>query len=349
MTQFVPPQIWTRHGVLLGIRAGSSNKNISECLGVNLRTVQRIRKDFDESNGDYEGAAARKTHSARSDKKRTPEFVGEIQAMIDNDPSKSMRSIARDTGVSEFLIRQTVHEDIRYFSYKMRKGQFLSQAMKDKRKARAAKLLNKLKHPLLPNMLWVFSDEKNFCQDQMVNTQNNRWLAVSPKDVPRVMKNKYPANIMVFGVVTSDGDVMPPFMFPQGLRLNTDGYIKCLEEVVLPWIKGVAGERPYAWQQDSAPCHTSRRSLAWLSDNFSDHITPDMWPPNSPDCNPLDYYVWGAVERETNKTPCKTKDELKARIMATFNNLNKETVQKSCSRFRSRLEAVVEANGDFIE
>ncbi|QQP49659.1 Uncharacterized protein FKW44_010409 [Caligus rogercresseyi] len=25
-----------------------------------------------------------------------------------------------------------------------------------------------------------------------------------------------------------------------------------------------------------------------------------IWPPNSPDCNPCDYYLWGAVERDTN-------------------------------------------------
>ena len=38
---------------------------------------------------------------------------------------------------------------------------------------------------------------------------------------------------MVFGVVTSDGDVMPPFIFPHGLRLNMEANIKCLEELVL--------------------------------------------------------------------------------------------------------------------
>ena len=59
------------------------------------------------------------------------------------------------------------------------------------------------------------------------------------------------------------------------------------------------------------------------------------------------YYVWGEVEQET-PTPCNTKDELKAKSMSAFTNSNKETVQKSCRRFRSRLEAVVEANGDPI-
>ena len=35
-----------------------------------------------------EGTASRETHSTRSDNKRTPEFVGEIKTVIDNDLSK---------------------------------------------------------------------------------------------------------------------------------------------------------------------------------------------------------------------------------------------------------------------
>ena len=69
----------------------------------------------------------------------------------------------------------------------MQNGQFLSEAMK----ARGAmKLLNKLQYPKDPGMLWFFSDKKNFCQNQ----RNN---------VPRVMKTKFPATVMVFGVVLS--------------------------------------------------------------------------------------------------------------------------------------------------
>ena len=78
--------------------------------------------------------AAWKPHSDQSDKKRTPKFFGEIKTMINNDPSLSINSIARDIGMSEFLIRQVVHDNILYFSYKMRKYQFSSQAIKEKRK-----------------------------------------------------------------------------------------------------------------------------------------------------------------------------------------------------------------------
>ena len=56
--------------------------------------------------------------------------------------------------MSEFLASQVKHEDIPYFSYKMRKGQFLSQDVKDKKKEGTAKLFNKqasppTKHPLV--------------------------------------------------------------------------------------------------------------------------------------------------------------------------------------------------------
>ena len=148
---------------------------------------------------------------------------------------------AKNMGASEFLIRQVLHKNIWYFSSKMRKGKFLSHSMKDKRKDCIAKLLNKLKHPLQLNMLWFFSDEKNFLQDQMVNSQNS-WLTLSSQDVLILMKDKQPVHIIVFGVVTSNDD-NPPFTLPHGFRLNKEAYIKCLKVVVLSWIERTFAQR----------------------------------------------------------------------------------------------------------
>ena len=116
--------------------------------------------------------------------------------------------------------------------------------------------------------------------------------------------------------------------------------------MVLLWIEEVATGITYVWQKNVAPSYTSRRTQSWLWENFYDHITPNIWPPNSPDWSSLDYYVYGTVERETNKAPCNTKDELKTRIMAAFTDLNKEIDRKACRRVWSRLEAGVEANGN---
>ena len=93
-------------------------------LSIGLRTVQKIPKQLNKSNGDYKGTAAQKLPSNRSDKKRIPKFIGEILVMIHNDPNKSIRSIAKDMRISEFLISQIVHEEIQYFSNQMREGRF---------------------------------------------------------------------------------------------------------------------------------------------------------------------------------------------------------------------------------
>ena len=110
------------------------------------------------------------------------------------------------------------------------------------------------------------------------------------------------------------------------------------------WIERVAAGRFYVWQQDSAPCHTSRSTQL---ENFCDHITLDMRVHSSSDCYSFDYYVWDEAERDSNKTPCNTKDELKTKIIAALINLNKETVKGW--RFRFRLETEIKVNGYFFE
>ena len=117
-----------------------------------------------------EDTAIEKPHSDHSHQKRTPKFVAEIHITIDNDPSKSIGTLARNMGVSAgFFTSDLVHEDIQYFSYTMRRVQFLSQVMKDKRKDQVTKCLNELKHLLQLNILSFFSDEINFCQSVQIN------------------------------------------------------------------------------------------------------------------------------------------------------------------------------------
>ena len=83
-------------------------------------------------------------------------------------------------------------------------------------------------------------------------------------NVPRVMKTKFPAMVMVFGVVSSEGHIRPPHNFEVGLKVNTKVYLDVLKNVVIPWCNQVAGGRPWVWQQDSAQAHKSKETQAWL-------------------------------------------------------------------------------------
>ena len=83
-------------------------------------------------------------------------------------------------------------------------------------------------------------------------------------NVPRVIKTKFPATVMVLGVVSSEGHIMPPHIFEVGLKVNTKVYLDVLKSVVIPWCNRVAGGRPWMWQQDSAQAHKSKENQAWL-------------------------------------------------------------------------------------
>ncbi|QQP51456.1 Uncharacterized protein FKW44_012829 [Caligus rogercresseyi] len=137
-------------------------------------------------------------------------------------------------------------------------------------------------------------------------------------------------------------------------KANEDGnksYAKLAAEknVVKPWMDLVVNGRPYVFQQDSAPAHMSRETQAWLLGNLSYHWSPDLLPPSSPDCNPLDYFFRGMVENKTNKHAHNTLDSLRAAIVEEFANMKKDAVAKACGRFRHRLEMVVAADGGYIE
>ena len=92
------------------------------------------------------------------------------------------------------------------------------------------------------------------------------WIATNNRDVPSVMKTKFPATVMVFGMVSSEGHIMPPHIFEVGLKVNTKVYLDVLKSEVIPWCNQVAGGWPWVWQQDSAPAHKSKETQAWLQE-----------------------------------------------------------------------------------
>ena len=71
--------------------------------------------------------------------------------------------------------------------------------------------------------------------------------------------------------------------------------------------------------------------------------------PSSPDLNLLDYFVWSYIENITNMTSHNTKASLIAAICRVFTELPLALVEKTCSQFQIRIEAVIEAEGSYIE
>ncbi len=314
---------------LTNTKGMATNRDIADMLGVQIRVVQLIRERLNSGENPRDVIQRKKRAEGSRRTSRTEDFIKRVEARILEEPSMSMQALAKEFDVDRKTISRCIQQDLRCRSYRLQTGQFLSEAMKDRRLKKSKILHNKLKHPKEENMLWFFSDEKNFCQDQEFNRQNNRWIAMRPKDVPKIMQTKFPATVMVFGVISSEGHVMPPHIFETGLKVNTDIYLSVMEDVVLPWIKTIAGDRPWVWQQDSAPCHVSNCSLQWLTEHTHDFVSKDAWPPSSPDLNPMDYFYWGVLEARTNRAAHNTK--------ASLNETTSASWQAAVTRFQAAI------------
>ena len=175
------------------------------------------------------------------------------------------------------------------------------------------------------------------------------WIATNNRDVPRMMKTKFLATVMVSGMVSSEDHIMPPHIFEVSLKVNIKVYLDVLKSVVIPWCNQVASCRPWVWQQDSAPANKSKETQAWLQKECYDFVPFSHWPPFFLDLNPLDYFVWSYVEKITNMTSHNTKASLITAICRVFAELPPPLVEKACSQFRICIEAVIEAEGGYIE
>ena len=267
----MPSEVERRYAVIAALRAGRSAREIIDFFGYPRALVYRLKKAYDEADDKEDISGERKSHSRRSDSHRNEEFLSTLEGVIEDDPSKSMGALAKEMGVAKSTIHKAVHEDLDLISYKLRRRHLLTEKTKDTRLAKARALLNELKDESV-GMLRFFSDEKNFVQDMRVNVQNDRWLCSDPSDVPVVMRSKMPASVMILGVVSSDGDVMPLHIFQQGLRLNADGYIDVMKTIVVPWMNKTSAGRPYVFQKDSAPAHKAKKTQAWLLENVPHHV-----------------------------------------------------------------------------
>jgi len=50
------------------------------------------------------------------------------------------------------------------------------------------------------------------------------------------------------------------------------------------------------FQQDSAPVHRARDTIKLLQRETTAFISPDLWPLNSPDLNPVNYKICGVMQ-----------------------------------------------------
>ena len=93
--------------------------------------------------------------------------------------------------------------------------------------------------------------------------------------------------------------------------MKVDGryYHKVLpKKQMLPVMRHIAGDK-CVFQQGSAPAHRARKTVQLLQQQTPQFISPDLWPPNSPDLEVVDYRIWGWMQERVYKMLIRDTDE----------------------------------------
>jgi hypothetical protein len=139
----------------------------------------------------------------------------------------------------------------------------------------------------------IFSDESNY---QLINRKTIPY-------VRRMIHEKYDkkfcvkrvqgggGSIGIWGCISINGAGVCSCYSG---RMNTEFYIQTMENSLKPSIDLLYEDgNSLIYQQDNAPCHKSRASIAWFTEN---QVEVMDWPARSPDINPIEP-VWAMIDQ----------------------------------------------------
>ena len=123
-------------------------------------------------------------------------------------------------------------------------------------------------------------------------------------------------------------------------RLDSKAYIKVISGSIKTDGRRLGGNN-FIFQQDGAPCHTSKYSIAWLKRNGINSLP---WTPQSPDLNPIEH-LWEHIASQMDQKPCRNIEELKDLIFETWYSTKEEVTSNLVGSLPQHVRCVIKAKG----
>ena len=306
--------------VALSKHAKKSVREIGKELGIPKSTVGRIVK---RSNDNDDVTVKRRGRCGRKRKTTARDDQMIIRNSVKN-PRKTSVDLKRDlsdagVNVDSSTIRRRLIERGR-LARRPKKKQLLTPIMKKKRLQWAKK------HKKWGLQKWrqvIFSDESHF-EVQGYRSQYVRRSKGEPlQDGHIEQAPKHPPKKMFWGCFTFKGTGR---LIPVEGMMNSIKYKEILTKYLLPTVQVAFPEGGGIFQQDLAPCHTSKMIQKFFKESKLNVLE---WPGNSPDLNPIEN-LWAIIKKRLQKYDCTTKSKLIEGIIQIW--YHDEELQNLCSK-----------------
>lgn len=332
--------------VLLKLQEGKSPSEISKDLSnvVSERTVRNWQSMYLKT-----GKIDLKKPPGLVRTVRTKNVIMKVKKRYERNARQSVHKMALQLGISERSMGRIVKEDLGLRAYHITIEPKLTDAHKQARITFAYWVRRSLTKASIQKIL--FTDEKYFTVDGIFNRHNDRVYAATRAEADERggvhQKSKYPAQIMVWLGACYAG-VTKPIVFEPFETLTQDKYIDNVLPLALSEGKRLIGDT-FIYQQDNARPHAARNSQMWCKQHFPDFIDSKRWPPNSPDLNILDYYVWNAVGQLMRWDKVQNYQSLQQEIKRAIRLVPATEVASSIDSWSRRILQVLKTKGAYIK
>jgi hypothetical protein len=325
---------------------GISSVTIAQQLRqvVSSRTVRRWQDAYRRT-----GKIDLKNPPGRPRIVRTKHLVQKVKNRLAYKRRRSARKMGESLGVSKGTMSRIIKDDLHLHAYRITTEPNLNDAKKIRRTKFAYWVRRWLRKKDCEKIL--FSDEKYFSINGIFNRQNDRIYAANRQEAdehggtkPTV---KFSKKIMIWLGASKNG-LTAPIIFEPGETLKNENYIKVVLPHALSEGRRLLGD-DFIYQQDGATPHTHKDSQAWCASSFPRFIDSDTWPPNSPDLNVLDYYVWDAIGNNMHWEKVNNYDSLKDEIAKGIARVSKNSLARSVESWSLRILSILKTKGAYIK
>lgn len=329
--------------VMAMFREGVAPKDIAARLKREVSTVRKVIRDNKELPVDATPPPAKKRSGRPS--LSTSKKQERLRRFVHRFPFKTAREIKEEVAgfanVSVRSIQRVCQKKLGIPSRCAAKKPLLTGKMIKKRLSFCRK------HRSWTEKDWervMFSDESTFW---LINPRAQRvrrpTLANRYKQRYVVDNVKHSASVMVWGCFTGSGGRGSLYFLPPKTTMNGQRYMDMLKEKLVFWMRH---HRATHFLQDGAPCHTSKKVMAFLKEA---NIPVMDWPGNSPDLNPIEN-LWAIMKGKLKKNKNITSLPLLIRaIKELWVTLPRPLMLKLAHSMPSRIKKCLENGGQMTK
>lgn len=278
---------------------------------------------------------------------RTEEVVNDVRQRMEQEPTKPLKRLSQEIGLSFGTCRTIVKKNLAMHSYKMQSYQSLLPTDHPRRLAYCQWFTDNLMNDDLLNLTF-FSDEAWFHLSGYINSQNMRmWSSENPHIF--LESPLHPEKIGVWMAVSRRRIIGPIFF---NFTVNAARYRNNILAEFVEQLHDDELQHGY-FQQDGATAHTTRETIAFLREFFDDRLislrTEVEFPPRSPCLTIMDYFVFPHLKNKIFRTPVHNLQELEERIVEECANITPQMLHNAFDNMKKRVNLCIEQHGGHFQ